>query len=95
MKNQWGGKRPGSGPPRKRLNLDKDAARDLAALTKQWRSERNNQTLTEEEVVNADYWKVWPFPTESLARSTNKRKPVLPHPEVYVRLEKGMLDIHY
>jgi len=53
MKNQWGGKRPGSGPPRKRLNLDKDAARDLAALTKQWRSERNNQTLTEEEVVQA------------------------------------------
>lgn len=51
---QWGGSRPGSGPPRKRLNLDKvdkDAARDLATLTKQWRTTRNNSDLSEEEVV--------------------------------------------
>lgn len=48
---QWGGSRPGSGPPRKRLNLDKDAARDLATLTKQWRTIRDNPELTEEEVV--------------------------------------------
>jgi hypothetical protein len=51
MSRQWGGKRPGSGPPRKRLNLDKDAAHSLAVLTKQWRTERNNLALTEEEVV--------------------------------------------
>jgi hypothetical protein len=51
MTKQWGGRRPGSGPPRKRLNLDKDAARDLATLTKQWRTARNNSELTEEEVV--------------------------------------------
>jgi hypothetical protein len=54
MTKQWGGKRPGSGPPRKRLNLDKvdkDAAHDLAALTKQWRTERSNPELTEEAVV--------------------------------------------
>jgi hypothetical protein len=51
MNKQWGGRRPGSGPPRKRLNLDKVAARDLATLTKRWRTERNNLELTEEEVV--------------------------------------------
>jgi hypothetical protein len=54
MTKQWGGRRPGSGPPRKRLNLDKvdkNAAHDLAALTKQWRKERSNLELTEEEVV--------------------------------------------
>ena len=51
MSRQWGGKRPGSGPPRKRLNLDKDAARSLAALTKRWRTEQNNPDLTEELVV--------------------------------------------
>ncbi|TMC17476.1 MAG: hypothetical protein E6J34_18625 [Chloroflexi bacterium] len=51
MTKQWGGRRPGSGPPRKRLNLDKDAARDLATLTKQWRLARGHPELTEEEVV--------------------------------------------
>ncbi len=54
MTKQWGGKRPGSGPPRKRLNLDKvdkDASRDLTQLTKQWRTERSNPELTEEAVV--------------------------------------------
>lgn len=48
---QWGGQRPGSGPHRKRLLFDKDAARDLAVLTKRWRVTRNNPALTEEEVV--------------------------------------------
>lgn len=51
MTKQWGGRRPGSGPPRKRLNFDKDAARDLAVLTKRWRTERSNPDLTEEAVV--------------------------------------------
>lgn len=54
MTKQWGGRRPGSGPPRKRLNLekvDKDAARDLSTLTKRRRVARSNPELTEEEVV--------------------------------------------
>lgn len=51
MSKQWGGRREGSGPPRKRLNLDKGTARSLATLTKQWRRTRNNPELTEEEVV--------------------------------------------
>ena len=51
MTKQWGGRRPGSGPPRKRLNLEKDAARDLATLTRRWRTERSNPELTEEAVV--------------------------------------------
>ena len=54
MTKQWGGRRPGSGPPRKRLNLDKvdkDAARDLSTLTKRRRTARSNPDLTEEEVV--------------------------------------------
>lgn len=51
MTKQWGGRRKGAGAPRRRLNLDKDAARALSALTKQWRQERNKPELTEEEVV--------------------------------------------
>ncbi len=51
MTKQWGGRRPGSGPPRKRLNFDKDAACGLGQLTRQWRLSRNSPDLTEEAVV--------------------------------------------
>lgn len=53
MTKQWGG-RPGAGPPRKHLHLDrvdKEAPRDLAQLTRQWRIERSNPDLMEEAVV--------------------------------------------
>lgn len=54
MTKQWGGRRPGSGSPRKRLNIsvvDENAPRDLATLTKRWRKDRNQPDLTEESVV--------------------------------------------
>ncbi len=51
MTKQWGGRRPGSGAPRRRLLLDKDTGHSLAVLTKQWRTARNNPALTEEDVV--------------------------------------------
>lgn len=46
-----GGARPGSGPHRRRLQLDADTARELALLTKEWRESRNIPTLDEESVV--------------------------------------------
>ncbi len=54
MTKPWGGWRPGAGPPRKHLHLDrvdKDAARDLAHLTRRWRAERSDPELTEEAIV--------------------------------------------
>lgn len=54
MTKQWGGRRPGAGLPRKHLHLDrvdKDAPRDLAQLTRRWRTERSMPELTEEVVV--------------------------------------------
>jgi hypothetical protein len=51
MTKQWGGRRPDAGPPRRNLKFDKDEARDIARLTRQWRRDRNAPGLTEEAVV--------------------------------------------
>lgn len=47
----WGGARPGSGPHRRRLQLDEETAHRLNTLTKQARA--INPAATEETVVAA------------------------------------------
>ncbi len=51
MTKSRGGKRPGSGPPRRRLALSKKGGHDLAQLTERWRKARNNPALSEEAIV--------------------------------------------
>ncbi len=51
MTKQWGGKRPGSGPRRRRLTLSKKGGDDLAQLAKKWKEARNNPEMSEEAIV--------------------------------------------
>ncbi len=77
MQKQWGGRRPGSGPPRKRLNLDHadtDATRDFASLMKRLRAVRNDPDLLEEAVVME-------LVREELKKEDYLMDPVLPHLE--------------
>ncbi|HZU03957.1 MAG TPA: hypothetical protein VFA10_30120 [Ktedonobacteraceae bacterium] len=50
-RGQWGGRRPGAGPHRRRLTLSKKSGENLAQLTKRWREARNNPDMTEEAIV--------------------------------------------
>lgn len=59
----WGGKRPGSGrkrkPGRQRLQISKEAAKDLYRLTRYRRAHFDNKELTEEDVVAALVDQAW------------------------------------
>lgn len=53
----WGGARPGSGPHRRRLQLDKETAKVLSKLTKQARAV--NPAVTEETIVATLVARAW------------------------------------
>jgi hypothetical protein len=48
---QWGGTRPGAGRIRQNIKLDQVTAHIVAKKLKQWREERSNPNLTEDDVV--------------------------------------------
>lgn len=58
-KSSWGGKRPNSGPPRRRLSLGRETAKSLQLLTKHRRAVLGNPTMSEEAVVAALVEAAW------------------------------------
>jgi len=56
-KGQSGGARPGSGPHRRRLHLDKVTAHSLSILTKQ--RQELNPLVTEEQIVSELIQAAW------------------------------------